>query len=137
LKRWFLFLVIFSFLFVLPGCQNKDDGTVNRFYKGYVKNGDGAKVDVTINFMGKESTDGQDKVLKANKLTIKGDNFTKDIEFKSYNGEKTSKNWVFITDSLSESYSYGVVLLSTDYKHINGQIPSNESTLTFYSEDEN
>lgn len=135
MKRLSYFLFLLLLILSLSGCKNKTNEVVSRGWRGYLLSAGGEKTSVTINFTGKEELEGKNKTLKAGNLTITGGNFTKDIEFNSPDGEKSSNFWVFITKSANPSYPYGIVSISQDYKNINGQIPDMQVVNSFYSEE--
>lgn len=134
MKRASYFLFLFIFLFILWGCNDSGGREICRYWEGYISGTGAEKVKVTINFIGEELAKGSEKALKASKLIIRGENFTKYIEFKSDNGERLPKCWIFITQTSNPSYPYGIVTLSSDYKNIHGQIPDQDKLTTFYSE---
>lgn len=134
LKKSFRAILLFMAILCLYGCSSNDNSEVSKNWSGYLSSPGRGKMKITISFTGKEHKINQDKVLKASKLTIKGDTFEKDIEFKYAEGDRAASCWVFVTKAKDSPYPYGVVSISSDYKNINGQIPDNEVLTTFYSE---
>lgn len=135
MKKVLSVLLFIITITLLSGCSFKQTGEICKTWKGYLSNPDEKKIEITINFIGNEVNKDGAQVLKAKKLTITGDNFTNDIEFKSPEGSKSLKSWVFITESTDPQYPYGIVSISCDYKDITGQIPMQETLETFYSTD--
>lgn len=132
-----LFLFIIISMITASSCSTNSSKEICKYWKGYLSNPEGKKITVTINFIGSEINEGGSRVLKADKLIISGDGFTKNIEFKSPNGSKSLKSWVFATQSQDPDYPYGIVSVSSDYKDITGQIPEFNEMSTFYSIDDN
>lgn len=136
MKKLPILLVIIGIL-ILAGCNTTGTGEIQKYWNGYLSSLDGQKIKVTINFTGKQVMESGIQMLKAEKLTITGEDFTQNIEFKSPDGEKSSKSWIFTTKSSNTSYPYGIISISQDFKDITGQIPTQASLSTFYSVDDN
>lgn len=130
-----IFIIILILAAVFYGCSTDTTIVVNKYWNGYISGADGSRLKVTINFTGNETQTGSSRALKAGSLMIKGDNFTKTVEFQSPDAEQASNFWVFITKSQNPVYPYGIVSISRDYKDINGQIPVLQALVNFYSTD--
>jgi hypothetical protein len=135
MRKVSLIIALFFLIFTFSGCKKVNSGEVNRYWKGYLSNGKGSKDEVVINFTGREYKKDGHKMLHANRLSIKGDTYVKDVEFKNPEGKANGNTWVFITTSQNPQYPYGIVSISNDYKYINGQITDSQSKLSFYSKD--
>lgn len=129
------FMIILLISLLLPGCSRTSNGEVFRYWKGYIKEPDGVESEVSITFTGRESKVQNNTTLEAIDLIIKGDSFTKDIDFKNSEGEKKGKSWSFITQSSDPEYPYGIITISSDYKEIFGRIPDDGAVADFYSND--
>lgn len=133
MKRVLFFFDILLIMFIFTGCSRTSNGEVVKYWKGYIKNQSGASSKISIVFTGRESKNKNDTALEAIDLIIKGDSFTKDIDFKEKKGEKEDKSWVFITASSDPEYPYGIITISSDYKQIFGRIPDGGTIADFYS----
>jgi hypothetical protein len=135
LRKVLIFLTLLLVIAAFTGCIQKKGGEICRYWNGYIQDVNGNKSRVSINFIGLEIKSEGIRILKANKLIIKGASFTRNIEFISSEGQKSSSGWVFTTRSTNPSYPYGIITITMDYENINGQIPGEEAMSTFYSED--
>lgn len=135
MKKALYFLIVLLVSLMLPGCGHTSNGDVCRYWKGYMTEPDGVTSKVSIAFTGRELKAQNNTTLEAVDLIIKGDSFTKDIDFKKSEGEKKEKYWTFITQSSDPEYPYGMITISSDYKEISGRIPDDGAVADFYSDD--
>lgn len=135
MKKVFICFLLLILISSSGACSPPGEkGSISKSWTGFISL-PGERIKINIDFSGYEVIENGKRVLKASKLTISGDNYSRDVEFSSYDGEKKSNYWVFRTKSENPSYPYGIVSISRDYKSINGQIPDGKNMTTFYSED--